>query len=90
MDSSFAPKARDDLVFRQLEDEWVVYDSRAEQLHVLNHSAAVVWLYCNGTATVGEIVDAVRKTYAPDVPREQVAAEVATALRELADRGLFE
>ena len=55
----FAPRVRDDLVFRQLDEEWVVYDPASEQLHVLNASAAVVWLCCTGESTLSEIVDAV-------------------------------
>ncbi len=43
------PKAREDVVFRSLADEWVLYDPVSQDLHVLNATAAAIWACCDGT-----------------------------------------
>lgn len=49
------PRTREDLVFRAVGDDWVVYDPRTRDLHVLNVTAAAVWACCDGTLTPDEI-----------------------------------
>jgi Coenzyme PQQ synthesis protein D (PqqD) len=84
-----APTARSDLVFRALDDEWVLYDPRDEQLHVLNRVSAVIWLCCDGRGTVADIVDAVMAEFDGDVARSKVADDVSRTLEGFAKRGLF-
>jgi hypothetical protein len=84
------PKARPDLVFRELDEEWVLYDPTGKQLHVLNHSAAVVWLNCTGDATLAEITDAVLDAFEHRVPRAQVETDVSELVTDFANRGLLE
>lgn len=85
-----SPKVRADLIFRPLDEEWVVYDPSGERLHVLNGSAAVVWLHCDGEFTVSEIVDEVHKAFENSVERDRLADDVSTALRQFAEKGLLE
>ena len=67
-DSRALPKGRDDVVFRALVDEWVLFDPISHQLHVLNHVAALIWNLCDGTADENGIVEALRELLddAPD------------------------
>jgi len=88
-DPQFSPHARDDLVFRQLDEEWVVYDPASEQLHVLNASAAVVWLCCTGESTLAEIVDAVGEAFHGDVDRKTLEEKVRQAVGSFAEKGLL-
>jgi len=83
------PKVRDDLVFRQLDDEWVVYDPAGEQLHVMNGSAAVVWLHCTGDFTVPEIIEEVARAYEYKVPRDRLDVDVAAAIRQFSEKALL-
>lgn len=51
------PLARSaDLVTKEVGDEVLVYDLRNDKAHCLNQTAATVWKYCDGKATVAEIV----------------------------------
>ena len=53
------PKSRADVVFRPLDDSWVLFDPRAGQLHVLNLSAALVWEHLDGESSREAIAEAV-------------------------------
>ena len=89
-DPAFAPRARDDVIFRQLDDEWVVYDPQAEQLHVLNASAAVIWLCCTGDSSLADIVQAVAEAFSNDIDRDSLASEVRTVVASFAEKGLLQ
>lgn len=68
------PAARDDVVFRALGGEWLLYDPRSRLLHVLNLSAAVVWSLCDGTHDEAAMVRAVLSGF-EDPPDEATARE---------------
>ena len=51
---AFKPK-RIEALKGELEDELVVYDPVTHRGHCLNRSASLVWLACDGRATVSEI-----------------------------------
>ena len=86
----FSPQVRDDLVFRQLDEEWVVYDPKSEKLHVLNASAAVVWLCCAGESTLAEIVDAVKEAFDTNLDKEALEEEVRQTVESFAQEGLLQ
>lgn len=86
---SHRPKGRDDVVFRQLGEEWVLFDPRSEQLHVLNLSAAIVWNHCTGEFTHAEIVDAVIEAFASPKSRERIERDVDAALAQFSAAGLL-
>ena len=83
------PRVRDDLVFRQLDEEWVVYDPAGEQLHVMNGSAALVWLHCTGDFTVAEIVEELARAYDQQVPQDRLESDVSETLQQLSEKGLL-
>ena len=84
------PKAREDVVFRSLSKEWVLYDPRTQLLHVLNPTAAIVWSCCDGLGSVEDIAAELRETLteAPDLA--QVADDVREALKRFSQEGLLE
>ena len=55
MDDSLCPSAREDLVCEELEGEVVIYDPKAKLTHRLNHTAAYIFLLCNGKTSIGKI-----------------------------------
>ena len=66
------PQARTaDIVTRDLPDEVLVYDLNNHKAHCLNHTAATVWKYCDGKATVPEITARLKSDH-------QLAADDAT------------
>lgn len=90
VDSTTAPKARSDVLFRQLEDEWVLFDPQADELHVLNLSAALVWTHCDGARDVRGIAEAVAGAFEPPVPSGRVERDVDATLARFRDAGLLE
>jgi hypothetical protein len=49
------PKKRDDLAIKELGDEIMLYDETNEKIHVLNHTAYLIWGFCDGLHTLKDI-----------------------------------
>ena len=88
-DAALRPRVRDDVVFRELEDEWVVFDPVTRRLHALNGTAAVVWEHCGGDLTVGEIAEAVRDAFRDPPAPEAVRRDVEAILERFRTEGLL-
>lgn len=84
------PKAREDVVFRSLSKEWVLYDPRTQLLHVLNSTAAIVWSCCDGSGSVEDIAEELRETLAEAPALEQITSDVREALSRFSHEGLLE
>jgi PqqD family protein of HPr-rel-A system len=82
------PQAREDVLFRQVDDEWVVFDPAANELHVLNLSAALIWSHCTGEHSPEEIAEALREAYGLEM--EQAAADVGAALDRFREARLLD
>ena len=46
---------KDDLIVKEMPDEVLVYDLVRDKAHCLNHTAALVWNYCDGRTSVAKI-----------------------------------
>ena len=56
MINSNYPSARQaELVIQELEDEVLIYDTKANKAHCLNRTASAIWKYCDGKNTVSDI-----------------------------------
>jgi PqqD family protein of HPr-rel-A system len=51
------PRPTEGVASRDLGDEYMFYDSAHEQVHVLNTTAREIFLLCDGTASVQDIVE---------------------------------
>lgn len=71
-----------------VDGELVLYDHRAERVHVLNTTAAAVWLLCDGTRPPGEVVAEVARLF--NMAPEAVQADVRDTLGRLQRAGLLE
>jgi hypothetical protein len=83
------PKGREDIVFRQLDDEWVLFDPEADRLHALNLTAALVWSHCTGELDASAIADAVGGSFDPPVAGGDVLTDVKATLERFSEEGLF-
>ncbi|HKI94794.1 MAG TPA: PqqD family protein [Gemmatimonadales bacterium] len=88
-DAAARPRAREGVILRPLEDEWVLYDPVAQELHTVNRSAALIWAHCTGDETTEDIVAALAAVYEHQVTPEQLAADVTRALAMFRERGLL-
>jgi hypothetical protein len=83
------PRGRDDIVFRQLDDEWVLFDPKADRLHALNLTAALVWSHCTGELDAGAIADTVGGSFDPPVASGDILADVEATLQRFREEGLL-
>ncbi|MFC1639271.1 PqqD family protein [Gemmatimonadota bacterium] len=84
------PKSRSDVIFRPLDDSWVLFDPRAEQLHVLNLSAALVWAHLDGASSPEVIAEAVGSAFNPPQNAAQVLTDVLATLDRFREASLLE
>ena len=70
---AWRPLARDDVIFRKTEDEWLLYDPTTDDIHVLNLAAALVWTLCDGERLVDEILTEVESAFETPAANGDVA-----------------
>lgn len=87
--SGTGPRGRDDIVFRQLDDEWVLYDPRSNRIHALNLTAALVWAECTGDASIETIANRVREAFGSSPPASDVTADVEATIARFRTEGLL-
>lgn len=83
------PLARDDVLFRYLDDEWVIFDPITGRLHALNLTAALVWSECNGERDLTAIAEEVARAFDPPLARDRVFDDVRRAIATFRDQGLL-
>jgi len=84
------PKTRTDVIFRQLDDDWVLFDPRSDQLHVLNLSAAVVWAHCDGLTDLDALAGALIGAFEADLSHAQARLDAEAAVARFREAGLLE
>lgn len=88
--SDVGPKGRPDVVFRQLDDGWVLFDPRATKLHALNLSAALVWAHCDGGYDPDGIARSLAASFDPPVSMSRARQDVDATLKRFRQAGLLE
>ena len=81
------PRARRDLELEEAADGYVVFDEKADRVHYLNHTAALVLELCTGANSAGDIVGLLQRAY--DLP-EPPEAETRACLEQLREQSLLE
>lgn len=71
------PRARPDVLFRRVGEEWLLFDPRTDRIHVLNLSAALVWSHLSGELDMEEIRARMAAAYGQ--PVDPAAVEGALA-----------
>jgi len=78
--SANRPKQREDLLFRMVGEEGIVFDPKTNTTHALNRTSLEVWKLCDGHHTREEISDALSGMF--DVSRRQIVRDVETLLNQ--------
>ena len=81
------PKLREDLVFRQVEEDFVAYDPVSDRTVLLNRSAAVLLDLCDGRRTLDEIAGTLAETYSSHA--DEIRRDLESSLEELRAQGLL-
>ena len=79
----FYPKQQSDLVFREIEGEFVVYSPSGDRSALLNPTAAMVLELCDGTHKPNEIAAKISESFS--MPEGKVLPDVEAALRKLSE-----
>jgi hypothetical protein len=81
------PKARADLDINEVPDGLIIYDGVTDQVHYLNHTAAVIFCFCTGDHTEDDIAEEVRACFALD---ELPVSDTADCLSTFREQGLVD
>lgn len=89
IDESLVMRFRATVAAVELDGEAVLLDGDSGAVHTLNPTATLVWLCCDGTARLGEIIDDLADVYG-DAGRAVIAADVVELARSIGRQGLLE
>lgn len=82
------PRAKEGVLFRELEDGCVLYDPQREMVHSLNMTAGAIWCLINGSRSVAEIADEI--SFMTKAGREKVQGDVFQMIHKFVRQGLVE
>lgn len=60
---NYRPKARPDLLFKELADGGLIYEPQTDSLHSLNASSSFIWSLCDGEHTLNEIIQLIHNSF---------------------------
>lgn len=90
MPDTECPKSRSEVIFRPLDDSWVLFDPRAGKLHVLNLSAALIWTHLDGETSCEAIAEAVGTSFSPPRDVKEVFPDVLETVERFWEAGLLD
>ena len=79
---------RDDVDFRRVGPDWILFDPRVQGVHVLDVTGALVWSYCTGEMDVAAMEAEVRTAFGAALPKGRDPG-VRAALQGFLDAGLL-
>ncbi|HXV76093.1 MAG TPA: PqqD family protein [Candidatus Polarisedimenticolaceae bacterium] len=82
------PRKTDRFMFKDLGDEFLLYDPQGEQIHVLNGTAREVLLLCDGRRSIVELVAALVERF--EVDEATAERDVGELLEHLSELGAIE
>lgn len=75
------PKKRDNLLYRELDGEGIVYDQENGMVHTLNPTATLIWEYCDGRHVIKDIAEELLKKY--DTSPDKVLKDTEKTIKDL-------
>jgi len=87
VDTEFVPVRSRDVYTVEIDGEAVLLDERENRLHLLNHSATLVWQCFDGEVTVAGLARELSEEL--DAPYEPLLEETLAVVRDLAGEGLL-
>jgi PqqD family protein of HPr-rel-A system len=76
------------VAWEELDGEAVLYDDATGAMHRLNASATAIWVCCDGSAPLRELIAELSEAFRAHA--EAIEQEVITLVGDLAGRGLIE
>ena len=87
IDGGFIPTRAEQTYTVELDGEAVVLDESEQRLHLLNHTATLLWTLFDGHATLDELAHEI--TTELTLPFATVHDDVLRVVRQLAEEGLI-
>lgn len=81
------PQQIEGIQSQDLGDETMLYDTRTENVHVLNSTARAIWNLCDGVRTVDDIQAALAGEYT-EIDPAQVVQDVQDTIADFAQKKL--
>ncbi len=82
------PKGRGEVVCREVDDGFILYDPEEGRVHSLNPAAAFIWDSLDGTRPLAEISGDLKKF--PGTEGHDVSADVLKTVTNFQEEGLLE
>jgi len=83
------PKRRDDLLAQESGEEVMLYDSIADEMHILNPTAQFIWARCDGLHSIEQIADELRIAFAV-APEVNVQNDIVQTLNQFNTKSLLQ
>jgi hypothetical protein len=87
IDRGFAPTPLASIYAVELDGEAVLLDEGADRLHLLNHTATLLWDLFDGHTTIAELATDLSRELA--APYDTVVADILSITRHLGQEGLL-
>jgi len=81
------PLSRDDLIFREIDEEAVIFDPETGSMHSLTKTAALIWKLCDGEHRIDDIVEEILTRF--EAWPEEVREDVEGMVRKFRALGLL-
>jgi len=87
LDRTSKPKRHSEVSVDELKDGCVLYDSENELVHILNATAAAIYLSCDGSRSIEEINGEIAQTF--HRPPDEILSDTERTIIELEQKGLI-
>ncbi len=87
--NEYKPLHKNSFILKDLGDEFLIYSSEHQELHVINPTARLIWDLCDGGHSVTDIEQEMRTHFS--VPAQQdLPSEIRRTIDIFRDKGLLE
>ena len=87
--SQYKPLRKNNLLLKDLGDEFLIYSAEQKEIHVMNPTAQLIWKMCDGEHNISDIQKEIRAHFS--IPDERdIAEDIRSTLKLFHDKGLLE
>ena len=90
LDKNYKPKAKTDIIVKNVDEEKVLFNPANSFIHVLNKTAYPVWKLADGTNTIETIIQKLSEMYKNSKENFNIEEDVLRVLTEFNNQDLLE
>lgn len=83
------PKRKAEVLMKEIGRETILYSDTDEALHVLNSTAKLIWMDCDGEHSFAEVEGEIREHFTVPAERD-VMADILNTIEIFTSKGLLE